>query len=371
MTLIARLCNFMRTESRAVVFILGLAVTLHDHAMAGVTSDTLHTIETARVKQFTLSIYLPPCYTSLRKYSVIYFNDGQHIFGEQGLGVDLEADVLLKQGHMEPIIVVGIHSDRQRTSFYVPYEDDGVTVDFGFYRPLADWYTSRIIRDIMPYVNRRYSTGPRTGIAGYSFGGLHATWAALNYPERFSFSGALSPSYWVRDFEIFNEGKKARKGQVYYFDVGTGEWNYYVPMLAKTGLRILNDVFYYEAMNARHVLADWRGLRIRNILLLFAGKTNWNRYDWTVNLEVIRSDYAGKTYLRINPVITFSNGLTASISYAATFALLNPNDGVINKDGSFRFLGNRDLKVIVTYLGESKAIDVMYDQVANYRFEHQ
>jgi len=354
----------MQTWSRAAVLILGLSMVPSEIVMAGIADDTLHTIESARVKQFTLSIYLPPYYISLRKYPVIYFNDGQHVFGKEGLGVDLEADALMKHGQMEPIIVVGIHSDHERTSFYVPYEDEGVTVDFGFYRPLADWYTSKIIRDIMPYVNGKYSTDPRTGIAGYSFGGLHATWAALNYPEHFTFSGALSPSYWVNDFEIFDEGKKARMGQVYYFDVGTGEWNYYVPMLLKTRLSILRDVFYFEANDGEHDLADWRGTRIRNLLLLFAGKTDWNDYSWKINLEVIRSKYNGKVYLRINPVITYSNGLVASISYAATFALLNPEDGVVNKDGSFRFTHTKDLKINVTYLNESKTIDVSYSGVS-------
>lgn len=363
MALFAAFSNFMRAGSWAVVVMLGLLVIPSDIVMAGIAGDTVHTIETARVKQFTLSIYLPPNYTTGRKYPVIYFNDGQHVFGKEGLGVDLEADALTKRGQMEPIIVVGIHSDRQRTSFYVPYEDEGVTVDFGFYRPLADWYTSRIIRDIMPYINGKYSTGSRTGIAGYSFGGLHATWATLNYPEYFSFSGALSPSFWVRDFGIFDEAKKARKGQVYYFDVGTGEWNYYVPMLLRTGLPILRDVFYYEAIDGEHDLADWRGVRIRNVLLLFAGKTNWNDCSWKVNLEVIRSQYNGKVYLRINPVITFSNGLVASISYAATFTLLNPEDGVVNKDGSFRFTHPKDLKIKVTYLNESKIIEVSYSEV--------
>ncbi|HQQ98029.1 MAG TPA: alpha/beta hydrolase-fold protein [Cyclobacteriaceae bacterium] len=353
----------LRSMLSSGVLIVALTLGWPDKVAVSSPINPQHTLEQAIVKQFKLSIYLPPGYSPVQRYGVIYFNDGQNVFGSLGLGVEETADVLIKDRLIDPIIVVGIHSDHQRTSFYVPYEDEGVTADFGNYRPLADWYTKQIIKDIIPYINEKYSTSPKTGIAGYSFGGLQATWAALNYPDHFSFSGALSPSFWVRDFGILDEAKKAKGTQVYYFDVGTGEWNYYVPMLIKSGQTILRNVFYYEAINKRHVLADWRGARIKNILLLFAGKTDWNEYDWSVNLEVIRSEYTAKTYLRINPVITYSNGLTASISYAATYSLLNPADGVINKDGSFRFLHNNDLKIVVTYLGQSKTMEVRYDQV--------
>jgi hypothetical protein len=45
----------------------------------------------------------------------------------------------------------------------------------------------------------------------------------------------------------------------------------------------------------------------------------------------------------IKPVITYKNELTCSIRYAVTFTVLNPNDGVVNKDDSFRFINNKDV----------------------------
>lgn len=264
---------------------------------------------------------------------------------------------------IEPIIIVGIHSDAKRTSNYVPYFDEGVKQDFGEYQPDADKYTRKIIKQVFPFIEKNYKTKPGRGIAGYSFGGLHATWAALNYPEEFSFSASLSPSYWVKDFEIFKEGSKAKANQTYYFDVGTSEWNYYVPMQLHSKLAILQNIFYYEDFGGWHSVNSWRGGRTRNILLLFAGTTDLSKYTWTIKQEIIKSAVTGNFYPRINPVISYTNGLTCSISYAATFILLNPDDGVVNKDGSFRFINSKDLKVKIIYNGEERIIIINYEEV--------
>ncbi len=316
-----------------------------------------------KVNNIQLSICLPPNYDVNKSYKVIYFNDGQTVFGEQGLNANGTMEALLNDHLIEPIIIVGLHSDENRTSNYVPYEDASLRLDFGTYTPNAKAYSDKIIKKIIPYIEKNYKTNSIRGIAGYSFGGLHANWMALNYPEQFSFSAGLSPSYWVKDFEIFKEGSKASKDQIFYFDVGTGEWNYYVPMLLHSQLPILKNSFYYEDFQAQHIIEDWRGQRIKNILLLFAGTTDLTKYEWEIQPEFIKSSYNGKLYLRVNPIITYSDGLKCSISYAAQFVLLNPEDGVVNKDGSFRFNSTKDLIIKVIYQGEEKTITINYAEV--------
>lgn len=322
-----------------------------------------HVIEEKQTGAFKLSVYLPPGYDSAKQYKVLYFNDGQTIFGETGLRVEATANELIGKNLMEPVIIVGIHSDENRTGNYLPYKDRGVSTDFGAYTPNAAGYSAKIINQIIPFIEKLYKTNVKRGIAGYSFGGLHATWMALNHPEYFSFSGSLSPSYWVNDFKIFDEAHKARPEQTHYFDMGTGEWNYIVPMLLHIKLPILQKVFYYEDFGGRHIIDDWRGTRIRNILLLFSGNTNLTAYTWEINKQVIKSAATGKFYLRINPVITYSNGLTCSAGYAATFTLLNPDDGVVNTDGSFRFTNPKNLKVKVVIYEEEKEITIDYNEV--------
>lgn len=312
---------------------------------------------------FDLSIYLPPGYDTMQGCKVLYFNDGQSIFGRQSLNADGIADLLIRERLIEPVIIVGIHSDHNRTSHYVPYMDEGARQDFADYQPKADEYTRQLTDVVFPYIEQHFKTRPGRGIAGYSFGGLHATWAALNFPDQFTFAGSLSPSYWVNDFNIFKEGYKARPHQIYYFDVGTGEWNYYVPMLLHSQLPILRQIFYYEDEGGGHNIGSWRGDRLKNILLLFAGKTDTSAYNWEIRQETIKSEFTGKFYLRINPVIHYSNGLKCSISYAATYNLLNMEDGVVNKDGSFRFLKEKDLELTVGYKKETRKIVIQYDEV--------
>lgn len=317
------------------------------------------------VAGFRISVYVPPGYDTIKSCRVLYFNDGQTIFGQYGLYTDGTAEELIKNKLIEPIIIVGIHSDENRTSNYVPYFDEGAKQDFGNYIPQADKYSKAIIDQVIPFIEKNYRVKPGNGIAGYSFGGLHATWIALNYPDHFLFSGSLSPSYWVKDFEIFKEGAKAKKTQVYYFDIGTGEWNYYVPMLLHSKLPMLKNIFYFEDYGGRHNVNSWKGQRIKNMLLLFVGKTDTAAYTWDIKVEMIKSEYTGKLYPRINPVITYSNGLVCSISYAATFDLINKEDGVVNKDGSFRFINSKDLQVKVIYKGEEKIITARYKDAEN------
>ena len=328
-----------------------------------------HTIEEKTINEFKLSIYLPPGYDTVKACKVLYFNDGQSVFDDYGLNADAMADELISKKLIEAIIIVGIHSDANRTSNYVPYSDEGAKQDFGNYQPNADKYTKQIIQQVIPYIEKSYKTRTGNGIAGYSFGGLHATWAALNYPEHFSFSGSLSPSYWVKDFEIFKEASKAKANQIYYFDVGTGEWNYYVPMLLHSKLPMLKNIFYYEDFGGRHTVNSWRGDRTKNIFLLFAGTTDINKYKWEIQQEIIRSEYTGKFYPRINPVISYSNGLICSISYAASFTLLNPEDGIVNKDGSFHFINPKDLNVKIVYNGNEKIISINYNEVEKIKAE--
>jgi enterochelin esterase-like enzyme len=328
---------------------------------ASVRSQT-HTIEEKTVSGLRLSIYLPPGYVKTKTYKVLYCNDGQSIFGSDGLNMDQQADELIGRKLIEPLIIVGIHSNENRISNYVPYEDEAARQDFGNYRPAADDYTKKIITKIIPFMEKEYPCRTPRGIAGYSFGGIHATWATLNHPSVFNFSAALSPSYWVDDFHLFKEAPKAKKEQRYYFDIGTGEWNYYVPFIRHSNLTLLENVFYFEAKDAYHSVSDWRK-RIPNVLLLFAGNTDSTTYTWEIQQEIIKSAASGKFYLRINPVITYGNGLTCSLSYAATFTLLNPEDGVVNADGSFRFINQNDLKVKITFRNEERMLTLSYAEI--------
>lgn len=60
-----------------------------------------------------LRVYLPPGYRPDLSYAVLYLNDGQHLFGTDGLRprddwkVDETADSLIRNEVIQPLIIVG------------------------------------------------------------------------------------------------------------------------------------------------------------------------------------------------------------------------------------------------------------------------
>lgn len=328
---------------------------------------TTHQIDEITVEGIRLSVYLPPGYDENEAYPVAYFNDGQTLFGNLGQTWALQEtlDRLISKKQIRPIIVVGIHSGIDRTSNYVPYRDDWIVQNWGNYIPSAAVYTQKIINSVIPYIDEQYATKAdqkNRAMVGSSLGGLHATWALLYYPEYFSFSASFSPSFWVADYKIFQDANKARPDQKFYFDIGTSEWNYYVPMIPALGQPYGEDVFYYEVPDGRHTLLDW-GSRAKNALLLFAGKTPED-YTWDVEIEVIKSQSRPNTFfLRLNPIIKFTNDLHYSLSIAAKYELKNPEDGEVKEDGRFEFINPKDLNVIVSYKEERKEITVSYKEI--------
>lgn len=82
-------------------------------------SDTI--IQT-KVTDRIISIYLPQNYNKNSKYKVIYFNDGQYLF-KGGWNLEKQLDSLTENEIIEPIIVVGIHSNENRNSDLIPFND--------------------------------------------------------------------------------------------------------------------------------------------------------------------------------------------------------------------------------------------------------
>jgi hypothetical protein len=82
-----------------------------------------------------------------------------------------------------------------------------------------------------------------------------------------------------------------------------------------------------------------------------------------VKLEVIKSFTRPVWFLRLNPVVEMDNGLKYSLAQFAQYELLNPSDGAVNYDGSFRFHAEKDLHVNVKYKHLSKSMTISYQEV--------
>lgn len=312
-----------------------------------------------------VSVYIPAGLKKNTKYPVLLFTDGQHCFGKgfNSLGLDILTDSLIKHRLMDPVIIIGIHSDQNRLNEYIPYLDSSIFNDFGYYQPRSIELIEFIKNELLPLIRSKYPANDTTGIAGFSFGGLLASWAALHYPGIFSFSAAFSPSMWVSDYKIFREASLADSSQVYYLDIGTAEWNYYLPFVKQSNLVPGKRVYYYEVKDAAHSIFHV-GQRVHNALLIFNGKNSNTGTHWEVQTEVIESrSNPGKFYLRLNPVVELKNGLRYSLFYQVKFTVDNPGTGMVNEDGSFRFLKAEDMTVTVSWNGKTKKVRLNYKDI--------
>lgn len=318
-----------------------------------------------KLNEYELTIYLPEGYNTSKSYPVVYFNDGQMLFGKYDMGLKSTLDSLIYEDHIKPLIVVGIHADQYRTEKYVPYNDDFVRKSSQQHINYADFIT----KELIPWVDGTYSTkktADERAIFGASFGGLNATWITLNYQMYFSFSAGLSASFWVNDNEIFQEASKRTDRQTFWFDIGTAEWNYYVPMidaLEKSGGTYGKDIFYLEDPKGKHN-TSWWGKRVVHPLLLFAGTKEAIAKKMSVEIEVIPSQSKKSVYYqRLNPIITCGSGLEYSLVQKATYTVLNPESGEIKSDGRFRFKGLENMQVLVKYGAFEKKIILKYRQI--------
>lgn len=309
------------------------------------------------IEQHTLSnnqkidIYIPPEYNENISYPIVYFNDGdnyQNVFDVR------------TQNYKEPFLMVGLYAGANREDKYVPYKDSYVNSNTA----TSVAYSASIVNEIIPYVEERYNVdGSRRAIFGMSFGGLHATWMGLNYPEIFSFVGAMSPSYWVDDYAILTDSDLGiSSSNRFYFDIGTntGEWNYYVPFISRlklAGLRYGNQIFYYEVFGGSHSGVDW-ALRVHIPLKLFLneGVPSGSSTTYNIFVECIPSAVTqGLVFQRLNPVVTFENGIKYSLTTEARYEIVSGN-GQVTTDGRFEVSANGSMTVRVSYGGWSEEI---------------
>lgn len=322
------------------------------------------------VAGYQLSLYIPDEYATSKKYKVIYVNDGQWLFQKKtSLQLDRTLDSLIDIKAIEPVIIVGVHSDRTRTETYVPYPLEGNP----YFESKATQYAQALIEKIIPFIDRQYSTRNNResrAVFGFSFGGLNATWLAIHYPESFSFSAGFSPSFWVNNYQIIKEVDQSKATTTFWFDIGTNEWNYYVPFINRAvnqGGTYGTSIFYYEVPNGEHMIKDWRK-RLSFPILIFVGKQEALVKNWDIEVEVIKSKSRyGVFYQRINPIVTLSNGVKYSLANQAKYTLKNVKDGELQSDGRFIFKGTEDLLVSITYKDLQEDIIIKYQDIQRLR----
>lgn len=159
----------------------------------------------------TLQVALPANYAARHghtRYPVLYLLDGQKFFQTvtgvvQHLGSDASPRI-------PEIIVVGIHS-QQRVRDSSPTrslkgprgeEERDYEASGG-----ADRFLRFLTDELVPFVDRSYSTSGYRVIVGYSFTGLPVMHALFTRPQSFGAYLAIDPSWWWDDYLLEREAR--------------------------------------------------------------------------------------------------------------------------------------------------------------------
>ncbi len=223
----------------------------------------------------TLTVYLPPGYDlePERRYPVFYLHDGQNLFDSHtsfaGVpwGCDEIAEQVIRQGQVEPLIIVGVANSPDRLSEYGPRRSAGTD-------DLSRAYGRFLAEKAVPFINGAYRTrtGPgSTGIGGSSMGGLISLHLCKWYPNLFGRCAALSPSlWWDQESFVHSVGSATRwtKTCRIWLDMGANEGGSEAGRqamirraraLAEQLHRLGADLRYHEDPHGWHNESSWGG----------------------------------------------------------------------------------------------------------------
>ncbi len=319
-------------------------------------SDT-YTTEQFKVGDIGLEVHLPPAYDENKRYPTLYCNDG-----------DFFAEVFSRLTSLEvdPFIMVGLSASTSRGERFSAYEDGDLTDTYGTFTPGAEAYTQAIVDEVIPFVEARYKS-TRRALFGISLGGLHATWAGIKYPNAFTFTAALSPSYWVGDRALFNESLEALRPsglaspRAFYFDRGTAEWRNFVGLIDRfkaVELDYGRNVYYYEVPGANHSSAFWQARIDIPLRLFLEGSSQAEIIGMELQTYCASDlDNPGSREPRINPIISYDNGIKFSVMTEAAFSVTS-GDGTVQSDGTYAINSGSRMTVSCSYGGFTESIEV-------------
>lgn len=164
-----------------------------------------------------ISILLPAGYAnSDERFPVLYFQDGQNVYGGGSVygdwALDRKMAIRAMQGRRPFIGVVVDHGAERRRNEFNPYARHRE----------GKKYLQWIITELKPEIDRQFRTLPdrkNTGLCGSSLGGLISLYGVVHFPDVFGMGLVFSPSLWVSP-QIYADAAAIRPGlgtQVYLY----------------------------------------------------------------------------------------------------------------------------------------------------------
>ncbi len=211
-----------------------------------------------------LRVWLPPGYDDVkntdRHYAVLYLNDGQNLFeaatafGGVEWRVDETADLLIRQGTVPPMIVVGIdNTGKNRLREYMPHR----SIHPRILRVQGRHYPDFLMKEVMPFIEKNYRVATRpegTGLGGSSLGALVALYTVMARPGVFGRLLLESPSLWASNRQLIKESRTVRIWpERIFLAVGTAEAG-----SSERNRTVVDDVRELAAIVRRAVLSEKR-----------------------------------------------------------------------------------------------------------------
>jgi predicted alpha/beta superfamily hydrolase len=223
-------------------------------------------------------VYLPRGYRRFarNRYPVLYLQDGQNVFDAATAfsnvewSVDETAQRLIRKDLIEPLIIVAINNTGdERIHEYAPTR--GVIGTEGKRKQrskgLGRTYGEFIVRELKPYIDRKYRTKPEaefTGLGGSSLGGLITISLGIWFSDVFRRLLVMSPSVWWDDQVIVRmvEDLDDKLPLKIWLDTGTNEegWERARMLrdaLVEKGWKLFDDLQYMETPGAGHTEGAW------------------------------------------------------------------------------------------------------------------
>jgi enterochelin esterase-like enzyme len=184
--------------------------------------------------QRLLRVWVPPGYDAaenrLKRYRVLYLNDGQNLFeaSTSYTGVEWQvgetAERLIREKRIPPIIIVGIdNAQADRIREYVPYRSTEILTP----RAEGRKYPEFLMKEVMPFIQKRYRVGKgaaNTGLGGSSLGALIALYTGIEHANVFGQLLVESPSLFVANRRILQVSERNRRWpQRIFLGIGTQE----------------------------------------------------------------------------------------------------------------------------------------------------